>query len=167
MMEIVAEVPQVGRVEWIGLSPAALGEIQPVREAVAEVGTGLVGDHHSKRHKGGKRQVTLVMQEHFAVVRSLCDGRPVAPEQLRRNIVVSGINLLSLKQRRFQIGEAIFVGTGPCDPCSRMESTLGPGGYQAMRGHGGLTARVEQRGRIALGDEVRVLPEAQGESSDG
>lgn len=158
-MEIVAEVPQVGRVEWIGLSQAALSAIQPVREAVAEVGTGLVGDHHSKRHKGGKRQVTLVMQEHFAVVRSLCAGRPVTPEQLRRNIVVSGINLLSLKQRRFQIGEAIFVGTGPCDPCSRMESTLGPGGYQAMRGHGGLTARVEQRGRIAIGDAVRVLPD--------
>ncbi len=69
-------------------------------------------------------------------------------------IAVSGINLLALKGKKFQIGEAQLEYTGLCHPCSFMESTFGPGGYNAVRGHGGITARVLSSGRIALTDSV-------------
>jgi MOSC domain-containing protein YiiM len=71
--------------------------------------------------------------------------------------VVSGINVLALKQARFRLGEALLEGTGPCEPCSRMEFALGPGGYNAMRGHGGITARVLASGWIGLGDALVFL----------
>ena len=82
---------------------------------------------------------------------------PIDPALLRRNIVVSGINLTSLRKQQFQIGEAILEGTGDCAPCSRMEENLGPGGYNAMRGHGGLTARVIQGGAVKKGDRVSLV----------
>lgn len=146
-----------GVVTWIGLSPERRAEIVPVDSAVARVGTGLDGDHHSTRRIGGKRQVTLIQEEHLAAVAAFLRRDEIVPADLRRNVVVRGINLLALKERRFRIGGdegPLLKGTGPCAPCSRMEETLGEGGYAAMRGHGGLTARVLEEGTLRVGDAV-------------
>lgn len=159
-------VPQIGRVEWIGVAPAAHADIKPVTRVEAKEGSGLVGDHHSKRRPGGNRQVTLIQSEHLPVVAVLVGQPKIDPADLRRNIVVSGINLLSLKGLLFRIGDAILRGTGPCDPCSRMEENLGEGGFQAMRGHGGLTARVIHGGAIHVGDPVRVIDEVGRDGGD-
>jgi MOSC domain-containing protein YiiM len=79
---------------------------------------------------------------------------PVAPELVRRNIVVAGLNLLALKEHRFRIGNVLLETSGECHPCSRMEEMLGIGGYNAMRGQGGITARVIEGGPVATGDPV-------------
>ena len=42
-------------------------------------------------------------------------------------------------------------------PCSLMEENLGPGGYNTMRGHGGITAAVVQEGEVKFGDSVELL----------
>ena len=99
----------------------------------------------------GKRQVTLIQAEHLPVIAALAGLETVAPEHLRRNVVVSGLALLALKDRRFRIGDVLLEGTGECHPCSRMEEAFGPGGYNAVRGHGGITARVLEGGLIEVG----------------
>jgi MOSC domain-containing protein YiiM len=146
-------LPQSGRLEWIGISGERRGKVQAVSEATLRVGTGIDGEHHAT---GGtsKRQVTLIQQEHLPVVATLLGREKVPPELLRRNLVVSGINLLALKERRFRIGSVLLEGSGPCAPCSRMEENLGPGGYNTMRGHGGITAVVIEGGTIRVGDVV-------------
>lgn len=124
-------------------------------DVVEVTSAGLLGDHYAGRN--GKRAATLIQAEHLSAVASLSGHRQIDPALLRRNIVVRGINLIALKGRQFRIGGAIFEGTGPCDPCSRMEAALGIGGLNAMRGHGGLTAAVVQPGQIRIGDEVSAL----------
>ena len=152
--ELLERFPHSGRLEWIGLASERRAPMRSVEAVEVELGTGLVGEHHSRSGRG-TRQVTLVQQEHLEAVGSILK-RPVRPEDVRRNLVVSGINLLALKKGTFRIGEALLEGTGPCEPCSRMEENLATGGYNAMRGHGGICARVLRAGRIRVGDSVQA-----------
>ena len=151
---LMRSIPQVGKVEWVSVRPKALGEVKPLEEVEALEGKGLVGDHYSG--SSGNRQVTLVQAEHLAGVAYMLKTEVVDPGLTRRNIVVSGINLLAFEDQQFQIGEAVLQMTGPCEPCNRMEENLGEGGYNAMRGHGGITCRVVSGGKIKIGDEVRL-----------
>jgi MOSC domain-containing protein YiiM len=143
-----------GCVVWIGLRPARRAPMQAVDAATLDPEQGLVGDHYSSR-TGGARHVTLIQAEHLSAIAAYLGLDAVTPEQLRRNIVVSGINLAALKSRRFRLGDALLEATGECHPCSRMEEILGTGGYNAVRGHGGVTARVIEGGTVKPGDEVR------------
>ena len=156
LKELLETVPQTGRVEWIGIASERRGTVEPQQEITVELNTGIAGEHHATSGRS-QRQVTLIQQEHLSVIASMMGKDSVDPKLLRRNIVVSGVNLLSFKVARFQVGEVILEGTGPCAPCSLMEDNLGPGGYSAMRGHGGITTVVVQAGKIRVGDEVKFL----------
>lgn len=155
--DLVARVPLTGTLEWIGVAPERRAPIESLDEVRLEVGTGLAGDHHATSGES-KRQVTLIQAEHLPVVASLLGLDEVPPDRTRRNLLVRGINLWAIRKLRFRIGDALLEGTGPCAPCSRMNETIGPGGYHAMRGHGGITARVLEAGTVRLGDEVRTEP---------
>lgn len=141
-----------GRVAWIGLRPARRAAMQAVERALI-ADAGLEGD----RSRSGKRAVTLVQSEHLAAVGSYLGRGPVLPQDMRRNIVVEGLNLSSLKGRDVQVGGAVLHITTLCAPCSRMEEVFGPGGYAAVRGHGGWCAQVVQPGEVVMGDAVRPV----------
>lgn len=149
---LMTRFPRAGEVRWIGLRPAREVAMREVASAEARAGGGLAGD----RYKGGsgKRGITLIQAEHLPVIAALAGHAAVAPATLRRNLVVSGIPLAALKGNRFRIGEVLLEGTDSCDPCSRMEDALGAGGYNAMRGMGGLCARILEGGTLRVGDAV-------------
>ncbi len=151
-------LPQVGRLEWIGIRPARRVAVESVESVAVLTDSHLVGDHASPK-PGGKRQITLIQHEHLAAIAGFLGlPGPLNPARLRRNLVVSGLNLLALKNRRVWLGETVILEiTGECHPCSRMEEELGPGGYNALRGHGGLTARIVAGGWLRVGDAVRVV----------
>lgn len=160
LQQLLAAVPQQGLVRWIGVRPAAHADMLELDAVEARREAGLTGDH-SRPGPRNARQVTLIQWEHLAVIGALL-GRPteqpITPQDLRRNLAISGINLFSLKGRRFRIGQAILETTGWCQPCARLEQRLGPGAFQAVRGHGGITARVLEGGIIRLNDPLRVEP---------
>jgi len=131
-------------------------------EAVRIGAEGLSGDHA----RPGRRAVTLMQGEHLAAVGGYLGGAAVAPDLLRRNIVVEGVNLSALNGRALRLGGAVLRITGICAPCSRMEEALGPGGYNALRGHGGWCAEVVEPGEVRTGDAVVPLGSEVGTPRD-
>ncbi|ABD07221.1 MOSC [Rhodopseudomonas palustris HaA2] len=142
-----------GRLDWIGLRPARRAAVLVAEQATLIAGRGIDGDRY-RTSTNGARQVTLVAAEDLVAIAAFLGRDDVAPELLRRNFVIRGVNLVALKGQRFRIGAALLEGAGDCAPCSRMEETLGPGGYNAVRGRGGLTARVIEGGVVRIGDAL-------------
>src|SRR5262245_40250504 len=99
--ELLSTIPQTGQVRWIGVRPARLAPLTVVNEVEVDEQQGLTGD----RYDGGKtraRQVTLIQFEHLRAMAEILKRDEIDPGLLRRNIVVSGINLRSLKDKYFQ-----------------------------------------------------------------
>jgi MOSC domain-containing protein YiiM len=153
LARLLAAPLRPGRLVWIGVRPARRAPVIAVEQAELRPGEGLIGDRWRGGATGG-RQVTLIAAEHLAAMAGFLGLDHVAPERLRRNCVIAGVNLLALKGHRFRLGAALLEHSGECHPCSRMEEEFGPGGYNAVRGHGGITARVIEGGTIRLGDAL-------------
>lgn len=150
LQTLLSQYAHNGRLEWIGTRPARK------RPMVAHTFMAIIekGLQEDRSVRPSKRSVTLIQYEHLPAIEALCAIKSVKPELLRRNLVVSGINLLALKDIQFKIGNVILEGTGICAPCSYMETVLGKGGYNAVRGHGGITAKVIQSGSVKIGDSI-------------
>ena len=135
----------------------------PVSEALALLDRGLAGNLHSADAPGGDRQVLLADVDDL----SSLDLKPGA---LREQITVRMPELMGLASgERLEVGEAVLEITEACEPCTHIGRLLGRPDRESFRlaliGHRGMLARVvgvRGRGRIAVGDPVRVT---QGASS--
>ena len=151
-----------GQLEWIGLRPARKMPMLVEQQVEALATFGLKGDRRCEATPGSARQVTIISVEYIDIIQRLLKRDDITPDLLRRNLVVSGINLTALRHQRFQIGEqAIFEATALCHPCRRMELALGKGGVAAMLGHGGLCAKILKSGTVSVGDPVIHLGPAE------
>ena len=146
------------QLKWIGLRPARKEQIKVVDQALIDE-NGLIGDRYDIAF--GDRNVTLIRQEGLEEVwQKLGKEGSVDPALARRNLVVSGLGpaLKKMKGDQIKIGDQVVLQvTGYCNPCSRMDENFGPGGLKAMAGHGGLTAKVVEGGKILVGDRITVL----------
>ena len=163
--QLVQQFPRSGRLEQIILRPERRMPTVQIDVAQVVVGLGIQGDRASARKPSpagaGKRHITLIQAEHLPVIAAFMGVKLIDPMLLRRNLLVSGLNLLAARAlfkgepMVLRIGQEVTLEiTGPCEPCSRMEALLGPGGYNAMRGHGGMNARVISGGTIGVNDTV-------------
>ncbi len=148
---LLAAPVRPGSVVWLGVRPVRRAPLVVCREFRIGANGRIEGDHARE----GARAVTLISDTDLEAIASfLGTSAPLAPARLRRNVVVRGLNLHALKEGTFRLGSARLAMTGLCHPCSRMEEELGPGGYNAVRGHGGIVARVLEAGTVRLGDAL-------------
>ncbi len=136
-----------------------IGETPPMVE-VAEVecvpGRGLAGDRFFDHKPDYKGQVTFFEQE---VYEALCEEFAVfdrGVDAFRRNVVVSGQELKEWIGREFSLQGITFSGSEEARPCAWMDHAFCAGAEAALRGRGGLRARILTPG-ILRAEEYRGM----------
>ncbi len=129
------------------------GVAEAVPEASVVADYGIQGDFRSRHNSD--RQLTLIEEESLQATGERL-GHDVPPGASRRQVVVRGIPLAETMGRTVRAGDLVLAVAGPCDPCDNMEVKIGPGARAAMRGWGGVCARVVQGGQLRVGDDVTV-----------
>jgi MOSC domain-containing protein YiiM len=129
----------------------------PNVECVA--GHGLRGDRYFDFREDYKGQVTFFSAEVFEKLCAHFRIKDKPPGVLRRNVIVSGVDLLSLIGREFEIQGVRFRGTQHCAPCEWMNVAFAPGAEQFLKDNAGLRAKILTDGTITVGDAQLVLAE--------
>jgi MOSC domain-containing protein YiiM len=154
-----AKGEQMGDVVSIHLVRQRNGAAEAVEHALVQTNYGLEGDWRSRRNRAG--QLTLIEAEVLDEVGRLV-GLPVPAGASRRQVVVRGVNLNGLIGQRIRIGPVRLFVEAPCDPCSRMEETIGTGAREALRGRGGVRCFVLAGGELCVGDPIIEEPLQEG-----
>ena len=131
----------------------------PSLECVA--GHGLRGDRFFDFKKDYKGQVTFFAAEIYdELCRTLIppispvsvrDSQLPPPSVFRRNVITRGVDLNTLIGQTFTIQDVTFQGTAECSPCHWMNQAFSPGAEAALKGQGGLRAKILTDGILRLG----------------
>ena len=154
-VRVAAAPPSAGRVEGVFVASTREAPMVALDAVRVVAGRGLEGDRYFhgagtfSEGGGTGRQITL------ADAAALADAG-VAPDECRRNVVVSGIDLDGLVGRSFRVGEVECVGRRRCEPCAHLQRLTRPGVLRALVHRGGLRADVVGGGVVRVGDEVAV-----------
>ena len=120
-------------------------------------GSGIRGDRFYDYRDEYKGQITFFSLEvfdrlaaHFALTNKSAGA-------LRRNVIVSGVELNDLIGEEFSIQGVRLRGMVHCKPCYWLDQAVAPGTEKFLQGNGGLRAQILSDGVIAVGDAQLVL----------
>jgi len=152
----------VAFVEGIFLAPEGGAQMKGVQAATALEGCGLEGDRYCAGTGHWSRfgrvcEVTFIAAEDLQNIEREI-GVSVKNGEHRRNVVTRGISLKTLRRgERFRVGEVVFEYRGPRSVCRYIERLTEPGMTQALKGRGGICARVIENGTVRVGDKIEAL----------
>ncbi len=121
-----------------------------VDEIECFAGHGISGDRFFDYKDDYKGQITFFAQEVFEEVCRSLGAHPESAGVTRRNVITEGIDLNPLIGRRFTVQDIEFEGISECKPCIWMDYAIAPGAEAAMRGRGGLRAKILADGRLCV-----------------
>lgn len=131
--------------------PAGLHSAVDVMQVKCRAGWGLEGDRFYGYRPGYKGQVTFFAWETYLAIKERFNVPELRPSAFRRNVIIEGIDLNALIERRFALGGLEFEGTGEARPCHWMNSAVAPGAEDWLMGRGGLRAKVLTDGELFAG----------------
>lgn len=131
--------------------PAGEHAAVDARTVKCRAGWGIEGDRFYGYRPGYKGQVTFFSWETFVEAREKFGVPALSAGAFRRNVVLEGVDLNAMLERRFTLGGVEFEGTGEARPCHWMNQVVAPGAEDWLMGRGGLRAKVLTDGELAVG----------------
>lgn len=126
-------------------------------------GHGIRGDRFFDYADDYKGQITFFAREVFDLLAEHFRLTSKSPGVLRRNVLVSGVDLMALIGKDFEIQGVRFSGTAHCKPCYWMNTAVAPGAEEFLAGRGGLRARILGDGVLEVGAaQLKILQPAAG-----
>lgn len=122
--------------------PAGTALMTEVAEVECVAGKGLVGDRFFGWKEDYKGQVTFFEHEQYERLCEKFGAMGVPPSAFRRNIITKGVDLNALIGVEFEVQGVRFLGTQEAAPCYWMNQAFAEGAEEALKGHGGLRAKV-------------------------
>lgn len=114
-------------------------------------GRGLRGDRFFDFRENYSGPITFFSLEVFRDLEKHFGLLDKSPGVLRRNIIVSGIDLNSLIDVEFELQGIRFRGMNDCKPCFWMNRAFAPGAEEFLKGRSGLRAQILSDGTLSLG----------------
>jgi MOSC domain-containing protein YiiM len=130
--------------------PAGLHRIIERGEIQCVAGRGVVGDRFFDHKENFKGQITFFASEVLEDVCLQLGVQGASAGVLRRNVITAGVDLNSLIGKEFVLRGVRFAGVEECRPCYWMDQALGLGAEAALRGRGGLRARILVGGTVCV-----------------
>jgi MOSC domain-containing protein YiiM len=135
--------------------------LEEVDEIECVAGHGIRGDRFYDYRDDYKGQITFFSLEVFERLRAAFPQIDKSPGVLRRNVIVSGVDLNSLIRQEFELQGLRFRGTAHCKPCFWLDTAFARGAEKALAGHGGLRAQILTSGRLKTGAAELELPQRE------
>jgi MOSC domain-containing protein YiiM len=153
-----------GILEAIYITAIKGGQVQSVKQVHAVAGRGLEGDRYflepgaSTRDSKADRQITLIEVEAVDAL-SLEQKIRITPADIRRNLVLRGVQLNRLVNKKFKLGEVTLRGIRLCEPCNYLAKRTMPEVLPGLLHRGGLRAEILSDGLIRVGDALEEIPD--------
>jgi MOSC domain-containing protein YiiM len=153
-----------GKLDAIYITAAKGEAMQSMAQVRAVRGRGLEGDRYyldsqvPPEDKKAGQQITLIEIE---AVDALANeqGIAISPVDIRRNLVMRGVALNELVDKKFRVGEVVMRGIRLCEPCQYLAKRTQPQVLPGLLHRGGLRAEILNDGVIRVGDALEVIQE--------
>ena len=123
-------------------------------------GMGIEGDRYFGHKENFKGQITFFSEEIAAGLEQHLNLPEVDRSAMRRNVIISGVDLNTLVGRQFRLGELVLTGSEECSPCYWMDKAVAPGAHEWLKGNGGLRCRIVASGVLSTGEtDLEILAE--------
>jgi MOSC domain-containing protein YiiM len=129
--------------------PAGEHPIVPADQIECVAGRGIRGDRFFDYKENYKGQITFFAMEVLEALRQELNLPKAQPQATRRNAFVRGLDLTALIGQQFEVQGVRFEGVEESRPCHWMNSALGPGVEEWLRGRAGLRCRILKDGMLA------------------